>query len=73
MCHRRLHFYKSSGCGHLTFTGENNIDCQSWDCFLSASHNCGSTSGNICRCRRYYTQPERIVDQEVPGKCPRCR
>lgn len=65
MCHRQLKFIRSTGCGHLTFTGEVNIDCRSRHCYISSSHpaNCGSHAP--CRCRRYYGQPQRIVTHEV--------
>ncbi|KAH9934740.1 uncharacterized protein B0H18DRAFT_978002, partial [Fomitopsis serialis] len=68
MCHRQLRFYKAKQCGHLTFTGETYIDCNSRECFLSTAHpsTCGAPGSRIlCRCRRYYTQPERITTHEV--------
>lgn len=66
MCHRKLRFVKSNGCGHLTYTGDTTIDCNSRQCHMSASHppNCGSPM-SPCGCRRYYEQPERIVTHEV--------
>ncbi|KAF9005646.1 hypothetical protein BDQ17DRAFT_1353522 [Cyathus striatus] len=73
MCHRQLRFVKSTECGHLTRTSETNVDCGSLQCFLSVAHpsNCGSPM-IPCSCRRYYGQPERIVTQQVPGKCRQC-
>lgn len=72
MCHRQLRFSKSTACGHLIFTGETNIDCRDQTCFLSASHpaTCGQTQA--CHCRRYWTQPDRIVTAETPAKCSAC-
>ncbi|KZT11353.1 uncharacterized protein LAESUDRAFT_671228 [Laetiporus sulphureus 93-53] len=66
MCHRQLRFYKSTQCGHLTFTGDTYIDCNSPNCRISSAHpaTCGGP-GTVCRCRRYYTQPERIVTHEA--------
>ncbi|KAF9464698.1 hypothetical protein BDZ94DRAFT_1255699 [Collybia nuda] len=66
MCHRKLRFIKSTICGHLTYTGDTNIDCGSTQCYLSTSHpeECGSKN-TPCDCRRYYGQPERIVTNEV--------
>ncbi|KAL1947858.1 hypothetical protein VTO73DRAFT_13582 [Trametes versicolor] len=75
MCHRQLRLWKATKCGHLTFSGETNIDCASRDCYNSTAHpaTCGAPgSGTQCRCRRYYTQPERIITHEVDTKCPRC-
>ncbi|KAH8107074.1 hypothetical protein BXZ70DRAFT_272813 [Cristinia sonorae] len=71
-CERwKVRFFKSKGCEHLTFTGENTVDCASQDCFLSKDHRCRTHSPS-CRCRRYYTQPERITTHEVDGLCPLC-
>ncbi|KAI0780975.1 hypothetical protein BD413DRAFT_17152 [Trametes elegans] len=54
MCHRQLRLWKATQCGHLTFSGETNIDCGSRDCFNSTAHP-RTCSGSACRCRRYYT------------------
>ncbi|KAJ3759874.1 hypothetical protein EV361DRAFT_531350 [Lentinula raphanica] len=71
MCHRQLRFVKSTACGHLTFTGETNIDCRSRHCHLSTAHppSCGSPRAP-CNCKRYYGQPQRIVTNEVGLQCP---
>lgn len=71
MCHRQLRFVKSTGCGHLTFTGETNIDCRSRHCYISSSHpsSCGSSQAP-CHCRRYYGQPQRVVTNEVSYSPP---
>ncbi|KAF8902145.1 hypothetical protein CPB84DRAFT_902476 [Gymnopilus junonius] len=69
MCHRQLRFVKSNDCGHLTLHGESVIDCQSNTCHLSGAHPRTCTSP---QCRRYYEKPERVVTDEVPGKCGRC-
>ncbi|KZT26202.1 hypothetical protein NEOLEDRAFT_1052433, partial [Neolentinus lepideus HHB14362 ss-1] len=55
MCHRKLFFTKSTTCGHLTFTGEQYVDCGESNCALSRAHpaNCGSPT-QPCTCRRYY-------------------
>ncbi|KAH9951245.1 hypothetical protein B0H21DRAFT_271585 [Amylocystis lapponica] len=73
MCHRQLRFIKMTGCGHLQFTGDTTLDCNRRDCFISSAHppNCANGQTN-CRCRRYYTQPERITTSEQPGKCNIC-
>ncbi|TFK88104.1 hypothetical protein K466DRAFT_585831 [Polyporus arcularius HHB13444] len=75
MCHRQLRLWKATQCGHLTFSGETSIDCGAPDCFHSSAHppDCGAPgSGSVCNCRRYYTQPERILTHEENVKCPRC-
>ncbi|KAI0093663.1 hypothetical protein BDY19DRAFT_265988 [Irpex rosettiformis] len=73
MCHRQLRFDRHVDCGHLTFTGETNIDCHKPDCTHSTAHppNCGEPGRPTCICKRYYTQPERI-SRDVAGKCARC-
>ncbi|KAJ3987332.1 hypothetical protein F5890DRAFT_1405499 [Lentinula detonsa] len=66
MCHRQLRFVKSTACGHLTFTGETNIDCRSRHCHLSTAHPSSCDSPRApCSCKRYYGQPQRIVTNEV--------
>ncbi|KAF8894612.1 hypothetical protein BD779DRAFT_852489 [Infundibulicybe gibba] len=72
MCHRKLRFIKSRVCGHLTFIGDMKVDCRSVSCYLSAAHppSCGSTL-SPCYCRRYFEQPERIIDA-VDGNCSEC-
>ncbi|KAH9048102.1 hypothetical protein EDB84DRAFT_1458448 [Lactarius hengduanensis] len=78
MCHRHLSFKKSTTCGHLILTEERNIDCQDPQCYNSAVHpsDCAARSGRArapCQCRRYYTQPIRVVQRdELQTKCPRC-
>ncbi|KAG2144962.1 hypothetical protein BD769DRAFT_1418989, partial [Suillus cothurnatus] len=66
MCYRQLRFAKNTACGHLTFQGDTYIDCLARDCILSASHptTCGSP-GRPCNCRRYYSQPQRLITLEV--------
>ncbi|KAG1853729.1 hypothetical protein DFJ58DRAFT_391408 [Suillus subalutaceus] len=73
MCYRQLRFTKNTACGHLTFQGDTYIDCFTRDCKLSTSHptTCGS-QGRPCNCRRYYSQPQRLITLEQPGKCPQC-
>ncbi|KAG2349906.1 hypothetical protein BDR05DRAFT_260524 [Suillus weaverae] len=73
MCHRQLRFTKNMACGHLTFQGDTYIDCFQRDCMLSTSHQtmCGSP-GRPCNCRRYYSQPQRLITLERPGTCPQC-
>ncbi|OBZ75454.1 hypothetical protein A0H81_04359 [Grifola frondosa] len=71
MCHRQLRFYKAKQCGHLTFTGETRIDCNEQVCYISKAHP-RTCVAPTCNCRRYWTQPERIVEHEIEGKCPRC-
>jgi hypothetical protein len=65
MCRRQLRFTKSIACGHLTFTGDEIIDCRSDECHLSSAHleNCVTP-----QCRRYYEKPERLVTKEVRFK-----
>ncbi|KAH9946144.1 uncharacterized protein BXZ73DRAFT_95645 [Epithele typhae] len=72
MCHRELRLWKARQCGHLTCTADTNVDCGQSDCYNSAAHppDCPPAS---CRCRRYFTQPERIVTHEADAKCPRCQ
>ncbi|KAH7930769.1 hypothetical protein BV22DRAFT_33307 [Leucogyrophana mollusca] len=75
MCHRLLQFHKSTTCGHLTFVGDNTIDCHMENCHLSSSHPSSCGTQTPCHCRRYYSsssQPQRIVTQELPGKCAQC-
>ncbi|THU91163.1 hypothetical protein K435DRAFT_780887 [Dendrothele bispora CBS 962.96] len=69
MCHRQLRFIRNSACGHLTYTGDTKVDCRARSCYLSSSHppNCPH-----CTCKRYYTQPERIVTHETPSRCAQC-
>ncbi|KAG1753501.1 hypothetical protein EDB19DRAFT_833708 [Suillus lakei] len=73
MCHRQLRFTKNTACGHLSFQGDTYIDCCARDCMLSTSHptTCGSP-GRPCNCRRYYSQPQRLITLERPGACPQC-
>ncbi|KAF8275021.1 hypothetical protein EI94DRAFT_19028 [Lactarius quietus] len=74
MCHRHLRFKKSSTCGHLILTEEHNVDCQNPQCYNSAKHpsDCAARYGQVCQCRRFYTQPERVIEGELPNKCSRC-
>ncbi|KJA27220.1 hypothetical protein HYPSUDRAFT_35828 [Hypholoma sublateritium FD-334 SS-4] len=69
MCHRQLRFVKSTGCGHLTLTGEVVIDCGAQNCQISVSHPSNCTSSE---CHRYYERPERLTTHQVPGKCNQC-
>ncbi|KAI0306579.1 hypothetical protein B0F90DRAFT_1691078 [Multifurca ochricompacta] len=77
MCHRHLTFKTSSLCGHLIFTEGRDVDCQETGCYISSLHprNCAAISGRArCQCRRYYTRPERVIEQNesLPTKCPGC-
>ncbi|KAI0062391.1 hypothetical protein BV25DRAFT_683804 [Artomyces pyxidatus] len=69
MCHRQLRFLSSTLCGHLIFSGETNIDCNDSHCHISRAHpaDCGEPPRfqAPCTCRRYYTQPERLVTGQV--------
>ncbi|KAG2111542.1 uncharacterized protein F5147DRAFT_90914 [Suillus discolor] len=74
MCYRQLRFTKNTACGHLTFQGDTYIDCLARDCILSTNHptTCGSPA-RPCNCRRYYSQPQRLITPERPsGICPQC-
>ena len=64
MCRRQLRFTKSIACGHLTFTGENIVDCYSNECHLSSAHPQNSSCVTP-QCRRYYEKPERLTTKEV--------
>jgi len=60
MCHRRLYFNKVISCGHVLFKEEKMVDCQEPDCANSSAH----AHPKGCKypgCRRYYGNPERIV------------
>ncbi|KAG2368558.1 hypothetical protein BDR07DRAFT_19059 [Suillus spraguei] len=74
MCYRQLRFIKNTACGHLTFQGDTYIDCLARDCILSTTHpsTCGSPGTPPCNCRRYYSQPQRLITLERPGTCPQC-
>ncbi|KAI0699713.1 hypothetical protein BC835DRAFT_1267388 [Cytidiella melzeri] len=59
MCHRQLKFDNHVPCGHLTFTGDTNLDCHKPDCFNSLAHpaQCEHVppGKSQCTCKRYYS------------------
>ncbi|KAI0054069.1 hypothetical protein FA95DRAFT_1600563 [Auriscalpium vulgare] len=71
MCHRQLRFLQNTACHHLRLLSDANVDCQDPACRLSARHphDCGIDSKHPCRCRRYYTQPERLTVGETTETC----
>ncbi|TEB13551.1 hypothetical protein FA13DRAFT_955099 [Coprinellus micaceus] len=79
MCYRKLRFaqFQSQDCSHKEYLGETPVDCGQRDCSLSTSHeptHQRAPNGEfMCRCKRYYTQPERITERtELVGKCAEC-
>ncbi|KAF9792405.1 hypothetical protein BJ322DRAFT_1029048 [Thelephora terrestris] len=64
MCHRKLWFDKYTQCGHLVFTSSQDIDCGQTFCFNSTAHPATCVAPN-CQCRRFFTQPERLISREV--------
>ena len=75
MCHRQLRLWKATQCGHLTFSGETNVDCGQSDCRQSTAHpqDCGKPgSGIVCRCKRYYRSVLPFFSSRPPAADPPC-
>ncbi|KAF6765200.1 hypothetical protein DFP72DRAFT_870414, partial [Ephemerocybe angulata] len=72
--YRILRYTEYTQCGHKEFIGETPIDCLDSECWISVKHNPACPRPIGCRCRRYWTQPERVTEGTVPtGLCSNCR